>query len=58
MAFGGCCHILGAVVNDFYGASGFHGQQRGVASDDGRIIFLAAERATRFHLHDTNLVLF
>ena len=49
-------HVLGAIVDELYGRSGFPRQQRRVARDDRRILFLAAKAATGLHLHDTDLV--
>ena len=48
-------HILSPVVHNFYGPAGLPCQQRRVTRDHGRIFFLAAESAARFHLDDANL---
>ena len=52
VALGGCGHVLGAVVADFYGVAGLHGEQGGVAADDGGEVFFAAEGSAGFGLDD------
>ena len=56
MALGGRDHILGAIVNKLHRRAGLPGEKRRVAGDDGRVLFLAAEAAAGFHLHNADLV--
>ena len=55
MALGGGGHVFGAVVDDFYGVAGLHGEQRGVRADDGGEVFFAAEGSAGFDLDDAAL---
>ena len=52
VALGGGGHVFGAVVADFYGVAGLHGEERGVAADDGGEVLFAAEGAAGFYLDD------
>ena len=52
MTLGGGGHVFGAVVADLDGMAGLHGEQSGVAADDGREVFLAAEGSAGFGLDD------
>ena len=51
MALGGGGHVFQPIVDEFYRAAGFHGQDRGMSGDHGRVLLLAAESPARFHLH-------
>ena len=55
MALGGSGHVFGAVVADLDGMAGLHGEQRGVAANDGGEVFLAAEGSAGFGLDDAAL---
>ncbi len=55
VALGGGGHVFGAVVADFYGVAGLHGEQCGVAADDGGEVFFAAEGSAGFGLDDAAL---
>ncbi len=52
VALGGGGHVFGAVVADFYGVAGLHGEESGVAADDGGEVFFAAEGSAGFDLDD------
>ncbi len=55
MAFGGGGHVFGAVVAELHGMAGLHGEECGVAADDGGEVFLAAEGSAGFGLDDAAL---
>ncbi len=55
MAFGGGGHVFGAVVAEFHRMAGLHGEEGGVAADDGGEVFLAAEGSAGFGLDDAAL---
>ena len=54
MTLGGGGHVFRAIVNYFYGFTGFPGEKSGVAGEHGGIFFLAAEAAAGFGLHDAD----
>src|SRR5438552_10807412 len=55
MALGGGGHVFGTVVAELYGMAGLHGEECGVAADDGGEVFLAAEGSAGFGLDDAAL---
>ncbi len=55
VALGGCGEVFGAVVADFDGVAGLHGEQGGVGCDDGGEVFFAAEGSTGLGLDDAAL---
>ena len=55
VALGGGGHVFAAVVDDFYGVAGLHGEQGGVRADDGGEVFFAAEGSAGFYLDDATL---
>ncbi len=52
VALGGGGHVFGAVVAELDRMAGLHGEQRGVAADDGGEVFLAAEGSAGLGLDD------
>ena len=56
MALGGGRHVFHAVIDNFHGFAGLHGEERGVSGDHGGIFFLAAKSAAGFHLNDTHAI--
>ncbi len=55
VTLGGGGHVFGAVVADLDGMAGLHGEECGVAADDGGEVFLAAEGSAGFGLDDAAL---
>jgi len=56
VAFGGGFDVFIAVVDYFYGAFGFEGEEGAVEGEEGGIVFLAAEAAAGGGLDDAELI--
>src|ERR1700730_10269023 len=49
-------HVFHPVVDNFYWLSGLDSQERDMRGEHRWVLFLAAKRAARFHLHHTYTV--